>query len=214
METPEAKRKRVVQIIALLKQAHPDAKLALDFSTPLEVLIALILAAQARDELVNTVTAELFKKYKTAADWADADPAALEKELSKITFYRNKTRSIQKACRQLIDEFGGKVPDRLEDLLKLSGVGRKTANIVLGNAFGQPAIGVDRHVMRVSERLGLTENEDPDKIEADLTPLVPAKDQVKFCHLLQFHGRRICLAKKQKCDVCTLSALCPFPAKT
>jgi endonuclease-3 len=213
METPDAQRQRATEIIALLNQAHPDAKLALDFSNPLELLIALILAAQARDELVNSVTAGLFRKYKTAADWATADAAVLEKELGKITFFRNKTRAIQKACRQLVDNFNGQVPDNLEALLTLAGVGRKTANIVLGNAFGHPAIGVDRHVMRVAGRLGLTDKTDPDDIETDLVPIIPPNDQVRFCHLLQFHGRRICLAKKQKCDVCPVKTLCLFPDK-
>ncbi len=214
METVAEKKQRVKKIIALLKKTYPEAKLALDFSNPLELLIALILAAQARDDLVNSVTAELFKKYRTPAAWAGVDEETLQKELSKITFFRNKTRAIQKASRMLVEQFGGEVPNNLEDLLKLPGVGRKTANILLGNAFGQPAIGVDRHVARVSERLGLTENTDPDKIEADLTAIVPKEDQVKFCHLLQFHGRSICVAKKPKCPQCPVNSLCPYPSKT
>lgn len=214
METAEQKKKRVIEIIAILKKTHPDARLALEFSNPLELLISLILAAQARDDLVVTVTAGLFKKYRTPADWLAVAPETLQQELSKITFFRNKTRSILNACRMLVDKFDGKVPDNLEDLLKLPGVGRKTANIVLGNGFGKPAIGVDRHVARVSERLGLTENTDPDKIEADLTPIVPKEDQVKFCHLLQFHGRRICVAKTPKCPECPINPLCLYPKKT
>lgn len=214
METVDQKKERTAKIIAELKKAHPDAKLALDFSSPLELLIALILAAQARDDLVNTVTPELFKKYRTAADWAAAKTEVLQEEIRKITFFRNKTKAIQKATRELVDKFNGQVPDTLEDLICLPGVGRKTANILLGNAFGKPAIGVDRHVARVSERLGLTTNTDPDKIEADLTPLVAKKDQVKFCHLLQFHGRRICVAKKPKCPDCPVNPLCQFPNKT
>jgi endonuclease III len=214
METVEEKTKRVVEIIEVLKKTHPDAKLALDFSNPLELLIALILAAQARDDLVNTVTSELFKKYRSAADWAAADTETLQEEISKITFFRNKTKSIQNACRVVVEEYGGKIPDNLEALLKLPGVGRKTANVLLGNAFGQAAIGVDRHVARVSERLGLTTNTDPDKIEADLTSIVPGNDQVKFCHLMQFHGRRICVAKKPKCPDCPINPLCFFQNKT
>lgn len=211
METD--KHKKIVKIIALLKKAHPDARLALDFSNPLELLVALILAAQAPDERVNSVAANLFKKYKTPADWAGASPETLQKEISSIPFYRNKSRSIQNACRKLLEKFDGKVPGNLDDLLTLPGVGRKTANLVLGNAFGKPAIGVDRHVARVSERLGLSSNTDPDKIEADLVPVVPPGEQVHFCHLLQYHGRRICASKKPNCSKCTLSPYCPFPNK-
>jgi len=202
-------RARVRRVIAALRRAHPDAKLALEFANPLELLVALILAAQARDELVNTVTAGLFRKYRTAADFAKLK----EEDVCRINFYRNKTRSIQNAGRLLVEKFGGKVPDRLDDLLTLPGVGRKTANIIRGNAFGQPAIGVDTHVLRLAQRLGLTTQTNPDKIEADLTPLVPAKDAVQFCHLLQFHGRRVCTAKNPECPRCVLNQLCPWPDK-
>jgi endonuclease-3 len=198
-------QQRVQKIIAALKKTHPDAKLALHFSTPLDLLIALILAAQARDDLVNTVTAEVFPKYRTAADWMNV----AEEEFKRINFYRNKTKAIRAACRQLVENHAGKVPDNLDALLELTGVGRKTANILLGNAFGQPAIGVDTHVMRLSQRLGLTGQKNPDKIEAELTPLVPAKDAVKFCHLLAFHGRRVCNAKKPDCQNCSINKLCP-----
>jgi endonuclease-3 len=210
METVEQKKTRVRQIITTLNKAHPDARLALDFSSPMELLVALILAAQARDERVNEVTAVLFKKYRTVASWTRLD----ESEVSKITFYRNKTKAIHGAAAMLLEKFGGEVPNNLDDLLCLPGVGRKTANIILGNAFGQPAIGVDRHVMRVSERLGLTGQADPDKIEADLTPIVPAANQVKFCHLLQFHGRRICVARLPDCPNCPINLLCFYPDKT
>ena len=148
--------------------------MALDFSNPLELLIALILAAQARDDLVNSVTADVFPKYRTAADWANAKLESLQTQLQRINFYRKKSEAIQKACRVLVERFGGSVPDNLDDLLTLPGVGRKTANIILGNAFGQQAIGVDTHVARLSQRLGLTEETDPDKIEADLVAIVPA----------------------------------------
>lgn len=214
MESIEQKKARVVKIIATLKKTHPDAKLALDFTNPLELLIALILAAQCRDDLVVTVTPALFKKYQTAADYAKADPATLQDEIHKISFFRAKTRSIMKATTFLVEHFGGKVPDNLNDLLEVPGVGRKTANVLLGNAFGIPGIGVDRHVARVSERLGLTKNEDPNKIEEDLTPIVPEKDQVKFCHLLQYHGRRICVARVPKCPECSVNSLCFYPKKT
>jgi len=204
----------VKKIIRRLEQVHSDAKLDLDFSNPLELLIALILAAQARDDLVNQVTVELFKKYRTAKDYARIPLEKLQEQLRKINFYRNKARSIHNCCAEIVKRFGGKVPERLEDLLTLPGVGRKTANIVLGNAFDQPTIGVDTHVMRLSQRLGLTTNTNPDKIEFDLTPLVPEKQRVRFCHLLQYHGRRVCFAKKPRCPECTIRSLCPYPEKT
>ena len=209
--TPSA---RIKKILARLEKVHPDAKLALDFTNPLELLIALILAAQARDDLVNKITVDLFKTYRSAADYANAPPALLEKQIGKINFYRNKAKSIHNCCKELVERFGGKVPDNLNDLVSLPGVGRKTANIVLGNAFGQQTIGVDTHVMRLSQRLGFTKKTDPDKIEADLTEIVPEKQRVRFCHLMQYHGRRVCVAKKPKCPQCTINDLCPFPEKT
>lgn len=196
---------RVRKLIGALRKAHPDARLALNFSSPLELLVALILAAQARDDLVNSVTAELFRKYRAAADWMKLD----EHDVRRINFYRNKTKAIRAAAKVIAEKFGGRVPDNLADLLTLPGVGRKTANILLGNAFGRPAIGVDTHVLRLSQRLGLTRNTDPDKVEADLTPLVPPKDAVAFCHLLQFHGRRFCTAKNPNCAACPIAKLCP-----
>ena len=209
-ETTAQKQARVRRLIATLKRAHPDAKLALHFSSPLELLVALILAAQARDERVNEVTARLFPKYRTAAAWTRLG----EDEVRQINFYRNKTKAIRAAAGRLLEKFGGQVPGHLADLLTLPGVGRKTANIILGNAFGLPAIGVDTHVLRVSQRLGLTRQANPDEAEADLAAIVPAQDQVKFCHLLQFHGRRICVARKPNCPHCPVHKLCPFPAKT
>jgi endonuclease III len=204
----------VQKVIRELEQIHSDAKLDLDFTNPLELLIALILAAQARDDLVNQVTVDLFKKYRTAEDYARIPLEKLQEQLRKINFYRNKARSIHNCCTEIVKRFKGRVPARLEDLLTLPGVGRKTANIVLGNAFGQQAIGVDTHVMRLSQRLGLTSNTNPDKIEFDLTPVVPEKQRVRFCHLLQYHGRRVCFAKKPRCPECTIRKLCPYPDKT
>ena len=205
---------RIKKIIPRLAKIHPDAKLDLDFSNALELLIALILAAQARDDLVRQITPGLFKKYRTANDYAKTSLEELQRDIGKINFYRNKSRSIHNCCTELVKRFGGEVPDNLDDLLSLPGVGRKTANIVLGNAFGRHTIGVDTHVMRLSQRLGLTNNSDPDEIEPDLTAIVAETDRVRFCHLLQYHGRRICMAKKPKCAECTLKALCPYPAKT
>ena len=209
-----AKSQAIKKIIARLEKAHPAAKLDLDFVNPLELLIALILAAQARDDLVNQVTEQLFRTHETAADYAQAPLAELEKIIRRINFYRNKSKSIQRCCNEIVERFGGKVPDQLDELLTLPGVGRKTANIVLGNAFGRDTIGVDTHVMRLSQRLGLTKNTNPDKIELDLLPLVPKKNRVRFCHLLQYHGRRVCLAKKPNCPKCTIRSLCPYTEKT
>jgi endonuclease-3 len=172
------------------------------------------LAAQARDDLVNKITPELFQNNPKAADYANTPLPKLESQIGKINFYRNKSKSIQNCCKQLVERFGGKVPDNLDDLVSLPGVGRKTANIVLGNAFGRQTIGVDTHVMRLSQRLGFTKQTDPDKIEGDLMEIVPEKNRVRFCHLLQYHGRRICIAKKPKCPECTIKDLCPFPQKT
>lgn len=215
-DNPVAANKKVdiKKLIARLEKVHPDAKLDLDFTNPLELLIALILAAQARDDLVNKVTVDLFKANRSAADYADMPLEKLESQIGKINFYRNKAKSIHNCCQQLVERFNGKVPDNLADLVSLPGVGRKTANIVLGNGFGQQAIGVDTHVMRLSQRLGLTKKTDPDNIEADLTAIVPEKQRVRFCHLMQYHGRRVCLAKKPKCPECTIEDICPFPGKT
>jgi endonuclease III len=204
---------RIKKIIERLAKIHPDAKLDLDFSNALELLIALILAAQARDDLVRQITPGLFKKYRTAKDYAKTSLPELQRDIGRINFYRNKSRSIHNCCSELVERFGGKVPDNLDDLLSLPGVGRKTANILLGNAFGQDTIGVDTHVMRLSQRLGLTDKTDPDKIEADLTPVVSPGQRVRFCHLLQYHGRRICIAKKPNCAGCVIRDLCPYPAK-
>jgi len=207
-------RHTVKKILDRLERVHPDAKLDLDFSNPLELLVALILAAQARDDLINQVTERLFNTYRSAEDYVEVAPAKLEVEIGKINFYRNKTRSIQNCCKEIVARFHGKIPENLDDLLTLPGVGRKTANILLGNAFGQQAIGVDTHVMRLSQRLGLTKNTNPDKIEFDLTPLIAEHQRVRFCHLLQYHGRRVCFAKKPHCPECTIKDLCPYPDKT
>ena len=216
LRKPNSKAQTVAvkQILDRLEKVHPDARLDLDFASPLELLIALILAAQARDDLVNQVTTELFKQYRSAEDYARVSVPSLQEQIRKINFYRNKARSIHNCCGEIVARFGGKVPDNLDDLVSLPGVGRKTANILLGNAFGKQAIGVDTHVMRLSQRLGLSKNTNPDKIERDLTPLVPENQRVRFCHLLQYHGRRICFAKKPRCPECTIKELCPYLEKT
>lgn len=195
--------------IRRLEEAHPDAGIALNSSTPLELLVALILAAQCTDERVNEVTRALFRKYRSARDYAEAPQEVLEMEVRPTGFFRNKAKAIRACCRELVDRFQGEVPGRLGDLLALSGVGRKTANIVLGNAFGQPAIGVDTHVKRLSNRMGFSRHPDPDRIEEDLCRIIPREAWVRFCHLLQFHGRRICLARVPRCGVCPVEDLCP-----
>lgn len=205
---------RVKKIVARLNEAYPDARLALNFSSPLELLVALMLAAQCTDTKVNEVTRSLFTRYRAACDYAAAPPEKLEEQIRPTGFYRQKAKAIRACCQQLADRFGGEVPAKLDDLLQLPGVGRKTANILLGNAFGVPGIGVDTHVMRLSQRLGLTRQTDPDKIEADLSALVKPSDQVRFCHLLQFHGRRVCAARKPNCPECIIAAFCPYPEKT
>ena len=212
-ETPEEKKSRVLKIIGILDRTYPDTRLALNFTTPLELLIALILAAQCTDERVNQVTATLFKKNRTPQDWAGLPRSTLEAEIRSTGFFRNKAKAVQECCQELVNRFGGKVPDKLEELISLPGVGRKTANILRGNALGQPAIGVDTHVGRLAQRLELSCETNPDKIEADLNPLVPDEHKVRFCHLLQAHGRTICLARKPDCPGCPINHLCPYPAQ-
>ncbi|MBI4516349.1 MAG: endonuclease III [Deltaproteobacteria bacterium] len=207
-------RERLAEIIRRLKKAYPKAKLALEFSSPLELLVALILAAQCTDARVNEVSGSLFKKYRTARDYAGAGQEELEQDIRPTGFYRNKAKAIRECCRQLVASFNGEVPNRLEDLVSLRGVGRKTANIVLGNAFGIPGIGVDTHVLRLAQRLGFSRHTEPDKVEAELTPLVAPRAQVKFCHLIQAHGRAVCLARKPACVTCVIADLCPYPDKT
>lgn len=205
---------RLAVIIARLEKAHPDAKLALDFTHPLELLVALILAAQSHDSLVNQITPALFAKYRKAKDYADAPLEELGEAVSRINFSRMKSRRIRDCCEAIVRNFKGEVPGDFDDLLTLPGVGRKTANVLLGNSFGRQTIGVDTHVGRLSQRLGFTKNTDPDKIELDLTALVPDDKRVRFCHLLQYHGRRICLARKPRCPKCVVNDLCPYPEKT
>lgn len=202
------------QVIARLEAAHPDAKLALDFGSPLELLVALILAAQCTDAKVNEVTPALFRAFPTAAALAAVPQEELEHWIRPTGFYRQKARAVRACCQALVDRFGGEVPRDLDALLALPGVGRKTANILRGNAFGIPGIGVDTHVGRLSQRLGFTRQTDPDHVEADLTTVVPPAHQIHFCHLLQFHGRRVCFARKPDCPACVLRDICPFPDKT
>ena len=204
-------RQRLPKILAALERAYPHATCTLNFSNPLELLVATILSAQCTDALVNKVTVDLFKTYRSAQDYAKADLATLERDIARVHFYRNKAKSIKGACQIIVRRFGGKVPNRMEDLLELPGVARKTANVVLGNAFGaQAGIVVDTHVMRLSQRLSLTEQTDRDKIEADLMRLVSQKRWTRFGHHMIIHGRTCCTAKAPKCRECPIgSSLCP-----
>jgi len=197
------------KVLDILQKEHPDARVTLDFKNPLQLLIATILAAQCTDERVNLVTKDLFKKYRTAADFAKADLHILEKEIRSTGFYHNKAKSIIRCCQDIIKKFGGEVPRTLEDLTSLAGVGRKTANIILGNAFGQQAIAVDTHVKRVTHRLAWAKSDDPDKIEFELMEVIPKDSWTRACHQLVFHGRNICVAKKPKCSICPVAELCP-----
>jgi endonuclease-3 len=205
---------RVAKITAKFRKQHPDARTALDFSTPLEMLVATILSAQTTDAGVNRLTPALFKKYKTAADYASAEPAELEAMIRASGFFRQKAKSLMGVGKMLVQKFGGRVPETMAELMQLPGVARKTANVVMGSAFGQAeGIAVDRHVARVAGRLGLTKNADPIKIEQDLMAAVPQKNWIEFSHLLILHGRQICKAPKPKCDVCPVNDLCPSAFK-
>ncbi|HTK26535.1 MAG TPA: endonuclease III [Pyrinomonadaceae bacterium] len=204
------KKERTAEIIKRLKKAYPDAHCALNHTNPFELLIATILSAQCTDRQVNIVTADLFRKFRKPQDYLDVSQEELEKEIRSIGFFRSKAKNIRAASEKIITEFGGKVPDSMDELLTLNGVGRKTANVVLGNAFGiASGVVVDTHVERLSQRLGLTKNKTPDKIERDLEKLVPKKDWVMFSHWLIFHGRQICQARKPKCTECVLGDICP-----
>jgi endonuclease-3 len=193
-----------------LKVEYPDARIELDWSNPLELLVATILSAQTTDVQVNRVTESLFAKYRTAEDYADSTPDELEEDIRPTGFYRNKARSLRGMAIVLVEEHGGEVPHTMSELVALPGVGRKTANVVLGNAFGtNEGVVVDTHVRRVSNRLGLTESQDPVKIEQDLIGLVPEEDRTIFSHLLILHGRRTCKSRKPDCPNCTLNDICP-----
>ena len=209
-ETRTERKQRTEQIIKLLKRAHPDAHCALNHSNAFELLIATILSAQCTDERVNIVTADLFRKYRKPEDYLKVPATELQQDIRTTGFFRNKTKSIQGACKMLVDEFGGKVPQTMEELLKLPGVARKTANVVLGVAFGiGDGIVVDTHVSRLSQRLKLTKHKDAARIEQDLMAIVPRKDWIILAHLLIFHGRRVCKARRPLCEECVVERLCP-----
>jgi endonuclease-3 len=205
--------KRVKEIIKILSKEFPDPTIALHFSNPFELLIATILSAQCTDVKVNQVTPDLFRTYRSARDYAKAELSRLEEMIRPTGFYRNKAKAIQKCCQELVARFGGEVPKTLEELVTLPGVGRKTANVILGNAFGVPGITVDTHVQRVSQRIGLTKNHDPVKIEFDLMEIVPQEEWTLFSNLLIWHGRKTCVAKKPLCEICPILKLCDYGSK-
>lgn len=213
MKRPEVylePKARALKIIELLEKEHADAKIALHYDNPLELLVATILSAQCTDERVNMVTKTLFKKYTKAEDYAKADLNELEQDIKPTGFYRNKAKNLKKCCQLLVEKYNSQVPRTMEELLELPGVARKTANIVLSNAYGVIAgVAVDTHVRRLAQRLGLTENSDQDKIEKDLMDIVPKDNWMRITDLLIFHGRRVCMAKKPNCAGCVLNKICP-----
>lgn len=207
------KKQRVIKVMEELDKLYPDAGCSLTYETALQLLIATQLAAQCTDERVNIVTKDLFKKYKTAEDFANADLETLEQEIRSTGFYRNKAKNIKECCKKIIEEYNGEVPDNMEALLTLPGVGRKTANVVLGNIFSIPGIVVDTHAKRLSNRLGLTKEQDPTKIEFDLMKIIPKESWSKFSNQLVFHGRAVCNARKPNCEECSIRPYCVYGGK-
>lgn len=204
------KKKRTNEIIKRLKKAYPDAHCALNHTNAFELLVATILSAQCTDERVNIITATLFRKYRVPQDYLNVSQEELANDIKSINFFNNKTKSIQGTAQKLVENFGGEVPETMDELLTLNGVARKTANVVLGNAFGiASGVVVDTHVSRLSQRLGITQETTPEKIEKDLSELVQKKDWVMFPHWLISHGRSICNARKPKCGECVLNDICP-----
>ena len=213
-ESPAARKARAGKILARLAKSYPDARTELAFGTPLELLVATILSAQCTDERVNAVTAGLFPRYRRAADWAAVPLPTLEREIHSTGFFRAKAKSINGMARALVERHRGEVPRTLEELVALPGVGRKTANVVLGNAFGIPALAVDTHVLRVSQRLGLARGDDAEKVHDQLCGVLPRPRWTQASHMLILHGRRVCFARKPACPTCPILALCPWTGKT
>jgi endonuclease-3 len=213
--SPKKPSNRIKQILRIMENSYPDAECTLRHSNSLELLIATILSAQCTDERVNIVTRDLFRKYTTAEDYAHVPREDLEKDIQSTGFYRNKAKSIQGACLMILDAFGGMVPDTMEELVKLPGVARKTANVVLGVAFGKAGgIVVDTHVFRVARRLGLSASDTAEKVERDLIKIIPKKRWIKFSHQVILHGRKICKARKPLCGLCPLEKICNSDDKT
>ncbi len=213
MRITPALQKRAARILKLLRKAYPDAGCELDVSGPLQLAVAAILSAQCTDKRVNMVTPALFRKYRTAADWAKTPQATLEGEIRSTGFFRNKARNIRALAAVLNEKYGGQVPDSLDTLIALPGIGRKTANLLIATAYGKPGIIVDTHFRRLSKRLGFTDHDDPDKIEFDLKAIVPEKDWTDWSHSMVFHGRRCCFARKPRCGLCPVRTLCPSADK-
>jgi len=213
-ESLPVKKARARKILSRLAKAYPDARTELHFTTPLDLLVATILSAQCTDERVNAVTAELFKRYRRAEDWAGVPLPTLEREIHSTGFFRAKSRSLNAMARALVERHRGEVPKTLDELVALPGVGRKTANVVLGNAFGVPALAVDTHVFRVSQRLGLARGDDPEEIHHQLCEVLPRPRWTQASHQLILHGRRACYARKPACPTCPVLTLCPWPGKT
>lgn len=203
-------RERAQRIVKILDAEYPDARCTLDFDTPHQLLAAAILAAQCTDERVNQTTPALFARYTDVTAFAEADPAELEEIVRPTGFFRNKTKALIQSAREIVEHHGGVVPDTIDELVELSGVGRKTANLLVGDAFGKPAVIVDTHVKRVSARLGLTDHKDPDKIEIDLRAILAEEDSTRFNHLIVAHGRAVCKARSPRCVGCALLELCPY----
>lgn len=209
-----SRQEKAKKILSILRKTYPDAHCELNFSNPLELLVATILSAQCTDARVNLVTRALFKKYRKAEDYTGVAPAELEKDIRSTGFYKNKAKAIQGCCKILVEKYGGKVPKTMEELVQLPGVGRKTANVILGNAYGIPGITCDTHVIRLSERLGFSKQKDPVKLEFELQKLIPQKEWTMASHVIIWHGRRCCSARKPDCPHCPVLKLCPYEAKT
>jgi endonuclease-3 len=210
MRNLEELRSRAEEVTKILYETYPEATCSLDYAKPLELLIATMLAAQCTDERVNIVTKDLFRKYQSVYDYANANIEELEQDIKSTGFYRNKAKNIIGCCKKLIKDFGGAVPDNMEDLIGLPGVGRKTANVVLGNIYGVPGVIVDTHCKRLSNRIGFTSQEDPEKIEYELMEILPERDWTGFSNCLVYHGRAICDARKPKCEICPIAQYCDF----
>lgn len=208
------KKDKVKEIIRVFEELYPDAGCSLEYKDPLQLLVATQLSAQCTDARVNIVTKTLFKKYRNVHDFASASLEELEQEIRSTGFYRNKARNIIGCCRMIIEEFKGEVPNSLDDMLRLPGVGRKTANLVLGDIFGIPGIVVDTHAKRLSKRIGLTESDDPEAVEYDLMKVVPKKYWSRFCHQLVYHGREVCSARRPKCETCKIRQYCSYGQKS
>jgi len=208
-ESGRARQERAARVAERLEETYPDATCELDYQNPWQLLIATILSAQCTDKMVNQVTPALFERFPDPASLARAPQRKVESLIRKTGFYTQKAKAIRSCAKQVSEKFGGEVPQTIDELTSLQGVGRKTASVVLGTAFGQPAVFVDTHVRRLTYRLGLTRSDDPEKIEMDIRQLLPPQQWTAFCHRLIHHGRRVCFARKPSCDTCPLVALCP-----